>query len=112
MENRINIKNTQCIKYDTTILEYLFPLSGLFKSFCESEDKTELFLVSFIRSFIWLYVLNTYFTYVYELTDKTYFNIVKSDKILILLLIMCLINIIYLIAVMFKKPVHRLYQPI
>jgi hypothetical protein len=96
--------NKNCIKYENTILEYLIPSSDLFKSLCISEDKTKLFVISFIRSFIWLYATDIYISHIYTTTSKTYHDIIKSDKILILLLTMCLINIIYLVAVMFKKP--------
>jgi hypothetical protein len=99
-----NSTNKNCIKYENRVLEYLIPSSDLFKSLCLSEDKTKLFLISFIRSFIWLYVTDIYISYIYTTASKTYYEIIKSDKILILLITICLINIIYLVAVMFKKP--------
>lgn len=90
------MEDNPCYAYEYSILDLFIPSLDIFREFCQSTDKTTLFIISVIRSII----MTTITSYVYDTIDpnsKFYF-------IVYLLIFMTLVNFIYISGVMSKKP--------
>ena len=96
-----------CIKYEPSIIDYVFPNSAFIYKLCLSEDKTKLFLVSFIR----LIFISILFAFLKSF-NFVELNLDKLVKISLFGLIFSylIINIIYLIIVVFKQPAIDKYE--
>ena len=77
-----------CTSYDWQTYEILLPSLAIFDTLCVSSDKTNLFLISFLR--LMIYVLAYY--------------LIDIKIISYILLFMICICVVYLIAVIFKQP--------
>ena len=96
-----------CIKYKPSLLHYIFPNSAFIYKLCLSEDKTKLFLVSFIRL-----IFITIIFFLLKTFDIIELNLDKLYKTSFygLLLSYLIINFVYLIIVVFKKPAIDKYE--
>lgn len=105
MEEKLITQPHNCWGYDHNLWELFIPSTEVFDSFCISEDKTELFLISLARAIIYLYITKWYYdTYAHTNSGENYISQIKSDKILLILVILSIINIMYLVMVMIKRP--------
>jgi hypothetical protein len=89
----------RCISYQSRPFEYLFPSPIIFTTFCLSYDRTELFIISMVRLFIWIVL---YFL-ISELIDYEEYPVVQYG-----FYIMFGINIMYIGLVVAKDPVFSL----
>lgn len=46
----------RCISYESQTFEYIFPSPIIFSTLCLSYDRTEIFIISLIRLFIWFVI--------------------------------------------------------
>ena len=96
-----------CIKYSPSIIDYFMPNIAFIYKLCLSEDKTKLFLVSFIRL---IFITIIFFVLrVFDLIELNLDKLVKKS-FYGLLLSYLIINIIYLIIVVFKQPAIDKYE--
>ena len=91
-----------CYKYIIKFNDYFFPSLDIFYPLCFSYDKTRLFIVSFIRIFIYIFL----FDYIQNVTFE---NKNTKEIIIYILNIVILINMIYLFIVMLKTPIKKKY---
>lgn len=82
--------SNDCISYRNELYEFIFPSKLILKKLCMSYDKTELFITSLIRLIIYVILL--------KITEK-------YDNIQIILYLIILINVVYLIIIIYKTPV-------
>jgi hypothetical protein len=98
---------SDCINYTFSWMDLLIPPYQLIYVLCISYDKTILFIVSLIRLYIW-YKIYTY------LKSKDYieWNYDKSLKTIgfSIIFLILLINTIYLVLVLLKKPLIDKYK--
>jgi len=88
-----------CSTYNPSLVDYILPSLDLFYKLCNSYDKTELFLATFIRTFIYIAIF--YLLMKYTKQEK-YIIITK-----IIIFGIILFNIIYLLLILFKKPKYK-----
>lgn len=89
----------RCISYQPYTFEYLIPSPIIYSTFCLSFDRTELFIMSMVRLFIWIIL----YYLVGELID---FEEYPAVKYLFLTMFGC--NILYIGLITAKKPVFSL----
>uniref|UniRef100_A0A6C0EAN9 Uncharacterized protein n=1 Tax=viral metagenome TaxID=1070528 RepID=A0A6C0EAN9_9ZZZZ len=90
-----------CRNYQYSFFEFILPSTDLFRKLCLSYDKTRLFIMSFMRFAIYLYILN----YVYA-----FYNDKKTDtskNILIITAFLTGLNFLYLLGICVKRPVNN-----
>lgn len=97
--------NQSCVGYEYSLIELFVPSFDLFKTFCISEHKTELFIISSIRTVIYS-VLIYYYLINYLNKNELDFDIIMKDNILLFLTIIVFINILYTSIVIIKKPLN------
>ena len=44
----------RCVSYQSNFFEYFFPSPSVISTLCLSHDRTELFIISIVRLFIWI----------------------------------------------------------
>ena len=91
-----------CYKYIIKFNDYFFPTFDIFYPLCFSYDKTRLFIVSFVRIFIYIFL----FDFVQNIQFK---NKTTKETIIYVLNIIIIINMIYLFIVMLKTPLKKKY---
>ena len=90
-----------CVSYLPSTYEYIFPSPIIFQTFCISHDRTDLFIVSFIRLVLWvlLYIV------VRELVDPDKIDENIWTGIRYMFYIIIGINILYLGMVVLQKQI-------
>lgn len=88
-----------CISYEKTMIELFLPSPIIFATFCVSTDRTSLFIVSFVRLLLYVIIY-------YVMSDIVDFNQHPYVKYVFGSLIV--INVIYLILILFKRPVYSM----
>ena len=89
----------RCTSYAPRSFEYLFPSPIIFSTFCLSYDRTELFIMSMVRLFIWIilfFIVSEYLDF--EQYPATYYMFITIFGI----------NILYIGLVVAKDPVFSL----
>jgi hypothetical protein len=86
----------RCASYQSKSFEYLFPSPVIATTLCLSHDRTELFIISIIRLFIWILL----FYIISELIYIDEYPIIKYT-----FYTMFGINILYIGIVVSKNPV-------
>ena len=89
----------RCVSYQPYSFEYLIPSPIIFSTFCLSFDRTELFIMSMVRLFIWIVI----FFIVAEYVD---FEVYPSVKYIFYAIFG--VNILYIGLVTAKDPVFSL----
>ena len=88
--------DVDCISYSPDALEFFVPYLNVFANFCESTDKTRLFIMSLTR--LMIYVIIYYV--ISDIINYEYFPIIQY----ILIITIC-INILYIGIVVSKQSV-------
>lgn len=88
------MSGTDCISYEPRTFELLFPSPIIFEPFCLSYDKTELFIISLSRLFVYIIL--------YYLFEEN-INLEEHKIIKYILFTMICANIIYLGLVVSKQ---------
>lgn len=91
--------NISCISYEKTMIELFLPSPIVFTTLCVSTDRTTLFIVSFVR-------LLLYFIIYYVVSDIVDFN--KHPYVKYAFGSLVVINVLYLIMILFKRPVYSM----
>lgn len=86
----------RCVSYQSNFFEYLMPSPVIFNTMCLSYDRTELFIMSFIRLIIWMVI----YYVVSEAIDLDDYPVVKYTMLTILA-----INVLYIGIVVSLDPV-------
>lgn len=86
-----------CINYNPNFIDIFLPSYKIIYKFCLSTDKTKLFLISLCRLCFWLLIFAS-------LTNNNYISQEDNTIIFIVLLSYILINMVYIIIVIFKTP--------
>lgn len=96
-----------CIKYKPSFINYFFPSGALLYKLCLSEDKTKLFLVSFIRL-----IIITIIFFVLRAFGFIELNLNKLGKTSAygFMLSYLIINFIYLVIILFKQVAIDKYE--
>ena len=89
----------KCISYESKSFEVLLPSPIIFSTLCISYDKTELFIISFIR-------LLTYIILYYLLVETI--DIANYPILNYIMYVVIGINIIYIGLVVSKRPVYSM----
>jgi general stress protein CsbA len=89
-----------CISYTPSLYEYIIPSPVVLQRLCLSYDRTDLFIVSVIRMFLWI-MLVVLFT---RTLDNRYINMSIAVLRYILIIIVG-INLLYIGMVVAKNPV-------
>lgn len=105
-------KIERCVNYDlnwSNIIDLFIPQREIFQYLCISRDKTYLFITSFVRCFIYLFLL--------KLVYDAYFYNAKYNEpndyiyvLFIFLIVASIINIILLFIVIFKNVKKTRYS--
>jgi len=93
--------STSCIEYDFSLLDLLIPSRHIIYKLCISRNKTTLFIVSTLRMLFWGCIF--LFFYKKGIVEWNYNKSLRTIGFSIFLLIL-IVNIGYLILVVFKKP--------
>lgn len=91
--------NNNCISYESHFFEFFLPSPIIFSKLCISYDKTELFIISLTRIFIYIII--------YYLLDES-ISLDNYRIIKYILLVIIFANIIYIGAVISKKTVFNI----
>ena len=86
----------KCVSYNPNYYNLLIPNIEILQKLCISYDKTYLFLISFMRCMIYMLITSLYY-------DTFGINNDLSYLIFLALVIWCIINIVFMLIVMFKK---------
>lgn len=89
----------RCISYQPYSFEYLIPSPIIISTLCLSFDRTELFIISVVRLFIWIIL--------YFLISE-YINLENYPIVKYLFITMFGINILYIGMVVAKDPIFSL----
>lgn len=97
-----NISNNKidCFEYEFSIMDLIIPQYYIFLKFCLPHTKTKIFITSFLRIILWtvlFFVLKNYDIINYCGNNIKIFGYQ-------FLLVMIIINIVYLILIIFKIP--------
>ena len=85
-----------CCPYIIKFRNYFFPSFDIFNTLCMSYDKTRLFIVSFIRLLIYLYI--------FDIVNSIKLSDVELKKTINYFFhIMIIINIFYLLIIILKQ---------
>lgn len=97
MEEDIKYKNIDsCLTYNSNLTDIFIPRE-IFQQLCDPYDKTNLFLMSFVRCCIYLTITKLYYDYI-NFKDSVILYI-----IFIFLILITLYNLILLLIVMLKR---------
>lgn len=96
-----------CINYNPSFWDFLFPNKELLYKLCLSFDKTKLFLVSLVRITMYFILFIYLQSYSYIELDL---NQTGKTMCYALLLAYIIMNILFLIIVLFKKPAIDKYE--
>lgn len=86
----------KCVSYVPNLLDFLIPQIEILDKLCISHDKTYLFLVSFMRCVIYMLLTKLYYDTFGIKNDFSYLTF-------LVLVIWCIVNIAFMIIVMFKQ---------
>lgn len=87
-----------CISYYPTFIDVFLPSYKIIYKFCISTDKTKLFLISVCRLCFWLIIFA-------GLINNNYISQENNTIIFLILATYIIINLAYIVIVIFKKPV-------
>ena len=91
----ISYIDRNCTTYMYTPAELIVPSPIIFTTFCTSYGKTQLFIMSFLRLFVWIIIYNV----MHETIDMKKHTVLK-----LLIIVLLIINIIYIGIVVAKHP--------
>jgi hypothetical protein len=86
----------KCVSYVPKLLDFLIPQIEILDKLCISYDKTYLFLVCFMRCLIYMLLTKLYYDTFGIENDLSYLTF-------LVLVIWCILNIVFMIIVMFKQ---------
>lgn len=86
-----------CVEFYPTFIDLFLPSYKIIYKFCLSTDKTRLFLISLARLCFWAIIMAA-------LTNNSYIGQEDNTLIYIILFTYIIINLIYIIIVIFKRP--------
>ncbi len=96
----MNNNDEHCFNYKLNIKDLLFIPFQTFKDLCQSYDKTYLFIVTFIRFLIILFIFYVFYKNGWATMDKEkYFKIM----LFLVFLFLSIANFVSLLIVLFKK---------
>lgn len=89
--------NYNCINYYPTFIDLFVPSYQIIYKFCLSTDKTKLFLISLSRLCLWIMIFT-------GLIGSNNIGRDNNTIIFFILLTYIVVNLIYIIILIFKKP--------